>query len=822
MPYTLEDLGDYYGDAGNPMLLNLDNDFNEFEGKFWWVPTDFADDGATLLTDSNLKWDSVEVKSVIMRVRAVADDEVVACPLIPMEDWWSSVIIDLPPSREPGAIISYYCDGDLMWGNEGHADERQSGTILCQQGEPSKPHTWNDTFALPCTLKCPPEFEKDTLELTCYHFSTEAAPLGLPEASKKCSEFGASLAVLQNPEDLNFADKDKFYYTAHTRQGATEVYPEVPEIFTCETTCTATEELECIAAGKDVMYRAQECSDPETRFLCMIPAWCPNNYTEHGGLCYKLLSDVRNFTEALVQCAEEGASLAYPETPSAIGFLTIMAMVSSDSDGMTLAAETQNLMIGLNDALGDWTSEGLYSPDEDVITLADISPSGSHWRFLTIDQSISTLTSTTLAAEGATGAICQLYGPLGCKVGPAEALANSTRVWDNTTAVASFAIYTCYPGYFVNGNESLTVQRVECLGPLGGWYPSELHNCIATEVCVEEVPAPPSSLITNTTTSLLRYLNGTVNFTCPENMTTQEGASLQTITCLYNESHYRFTPQVVQACDVCTREPVGNNSETDWDGDTTYTVNMTVTATCIENHVLNLTHTTSHLACTYEGWQSAPYCYPGCADAPPTPGSNMTRDNLTWNGDGVVLYYNCSSGYFIPPSEEYPELLTFTSVTCSATTWEPSGPPLMCAQMCLEDPMAASPTTNSSWDGVNRTVGTEVVFSCSNGQVLPDLNTSVTINCGADGNWTTVPLDYLLCRTVAPAPPPVAPGNSYIEPPPPYWVGMTIRYMCPSPQTTATGDTHINVTCLEEGWPEIDPTFECFAGESLFPQSLPY
>ncbi|XP_042208459.1 complement factor H-related protein 4-like [Homarus americanus] len=326
---------------------------------------------------------------------------------------------------------------------------------------------------------------------------------------------------------------------------------------------------------------------------------------------------------------------------------------------------------------------------------------------------------------------------------------NMTRIWDNNTALASVVNYRCYPGYFMEGNVSLGEEKVECIGVLGGWYPSQVSSCLPVDVCEGDVPKPPSSLITNTSAVHLHHLNGTVNFTCPTLMTTLDGNTTQMITCQYNGTGYGFYPMEILPCDVCVGQPGVNNSVTDWINTTSWTVNMTVTATCFDRHVFNLSATNYTLTCTNQGWQTPEPCYPGCVDdllQPPV--TNMTRDDLIWNGVGVEVNYTCLPGLFIPTSEVYPEVINLTKVRCSEnSTWELIGPPLMCVQLCVEDPMMVEAPLNSSWDGFNRTLGTQVELACPAGQVLPDLNTSTTITCVNGGVWTTVSQDYLLCRT---------------------------------------------------------------------------
>lgn len=62
---------------------------------------------------------------------------------------------------------------------------------------------------------------------------------------------------------------------------------------------------------------------------------------------------------------------------------------------------------------------------------------------------------------------------------------------------------------------------------------------------------------------------------------------------------------------VCLGEPVVGNAVTDWSSETVWKINMTVVATCNENHMASLNSNTQIVTCTETGWNLPPACYPG-------------------------------------------------------------------------------------------------------------------------------------------------------------------------------------------------------------------
>ncbi|XP_037790685.1 complement factor H-related protein 4-like [Penaeus monodon] len=367
------------------------------------------------------------------------------------------------------------------------------------------------------------------------------------------------------------------------------------------------------------------------------------------------------------------------------------------------------------------------------------------------------------------------------------------------------------------------------------------------EIMCQEVPAPPSPAITISSDSESLFLSGSVNFTCPPSMATTALASLQVLTCTENSGTFGFLPQQVEPCTVCAAEPEVRNASTTWVNSTSWQLDSTVTATCDDDHLVAIGDTDFVITCNETGWQHEAACYEegdlpppsGCVAEPPVPGDNMTRDAVEWAGVGAVLQYNCSPGHYIPPSEAGAAPLAWTTVTCMANhTWTPAGPVLSCYRrelwislglrhrkkfrragnflvkgefLCLETPPAADLPGNSSWDGVTSVVGTQFELSCPPDFFFSDLNTSVSVECGEDEQWTAVEAALLRCRRVCSSSLPPEPTDAIlVVDEPPYWEGATAAYVCPQGMLSKEGQRSASVDCGSDGWTQLDPTFACF------------
>ncbi|XP_042861084.1 uncharacterized protein LOC122246527 [Penaeus japonicus] len=806
--FTLLEVGRFHGNAGDCFSQHVGYNFTG-DDEFWWLPEDGANYMSFLTKDAG-EWKTLKdhgktPEGLTLRVRPRDFDQAVSCPAMDVmdEDWmgageftWEG---EVTLGRLPGHVIEYTCQGEMMAAGAGGS----AGVVGCEvdAGGGLTP-SWNSTFEPPCVFTCPDDFV-NSRNTTCYHFSTSAAEKGIVEAARRCGTLGATLAAVSDEADLAGATAPAFYFTGHTLSSLDVATPDL-SFLECADSCSASPSSDCVVVNASARA-AHDCEASDAHFVCQVPAYCPAGYTVFRGMCYKLLT-ASDHKEALVACNAESAALAYPEEPDVLFFLSALFRESIS------VTSPKWVMVGLNDAWGNWSGGGLYSPSAELISQALTSDS-EHWRVITIpvaEDQLPHFTPFTIRT-GATKAFCQFPGPVGCWIEPLEPTANMTRSWDNSSAISTEITYTCNYGYFVDGNTSLTEQTVECLGQLGGWYPPTIADCYRVEVCLE-VPSPPSSAIANVSDSESLFLGGSVNFTCPPTMATAAAASLQVLTCTESSGAFGFQPQQVEPCTVCAAEPEVLNASTTWVNTSTWQLDSTITATCDADHLVAIGETSFTITCNETGWQHEAACYEGCVDEPPAPGDNMTRDAVEWAGVGVVLHYNCSPGYYIPPTEAGEAPLTRTKVTCLANhTWTPEGPDLNCSRVCLGSPPSVDPPANSSWDGVTSVVGTQFELSCPPDYFFGDLNSSVAVECGDDEQWTAVDPELLHCRRVCNSSLPPEPANAaLVAEEPPYWEGASATYVCPQGMLSKAGQTSASVECASEGWTQLDPDFACF------------
>nr|XP_027227349.1 CUB and sushi domain-containing protein 3-like [Penaeus vannamei] len=210
------------------------------------------------------------------------------------------------------------------------------------------------------------------------------------------------------------------------------------------------------------------------------------------------------------------------------------------------------------------------------------------------------------------------------------------------------------------------------------------------------------------------------------------------------------------------------------------------------------------------GWMPRPAMKP-VSTRPPDPVANMTRDNVTTNEVGAVLHYNCSEGLHIVPTPAFPNLTTFTTVSCDATkVWLEAGPPLACGKVCVAAPPIPEGFQHD-WDNASRLLGDQVVVSCPAGLHFPNMTTSTTLGCEQDGSWTAVDPAFFLCREAAttgpPAPPPgMTSSHSDAEF---YFVGSSVNFTCPEDTMSSDGLTYTTITYNSTGWFPVDPDFQC-------------
>ncbi|XP_069191903.1 uncharacterized protein [Procambarus clarkii] len=735
-PWTLTAVGDYHGTAGDSFSGNLNQKFQDL----WWQERSGVN--SSQLIPSPMTWDSLTkdtsqtIRSVALFVRPQDYDADHSCPPeVAMAPWWRNINITFPIVRSAGTVISYQCVGELiMAGNSTTMAERVTEDSTTCVALTNGTLVWNTSIiSPPCRLTCPDNYVKTVDGTSCARFSDDDATYGIVTASLRCRDELASLALLTEYGNHPNIVNNQYYYTAHVRDSLTPFQPPSPSGMNVpcapNETCQLSGRNECYTVGQaapiTLQGRAQSCFLNTTRYICRRPAFCPNNYSQYKGLCYNVL-DTATYTgvyinrtgdhiEALKHCMADGSSLAYPESLDVLQYLEslVRQKALNSVNIQTSLQETKIAIIGLNQR-NNWTGSGVYAPDPDVVALANITPvEGYKQRYLTVNANPAqgyNLTNALLTDETVHVhyVICQRYGLYECLDDLPPPTENMTLTWDGDTHVGNTVFYRCYPGYFVMGKVPMVEQKWWCQGFLGGWMngnePSVLQNCSAVDVCNETSIGPVSPLITNVTSPTHLQLNGTINFTCPSNMSTQQGDTHQRLTCSQTTSGYSFSP-ALDPCNVCAGRPVVENATINW-GSSQYKVTTNVVvATCKSGYYLNITTTTQTLTCGLTGWSDATPCYEGCG-APPPAGHNMTMGAFTSNTIGSTLYYNCSEGLLVP--ETFPDVKDHLVLTCQARVWTPSGQPLSCAKLCLGEPPTLDLPGTSTWDNTTRTAGTKM------------------------------------------------------------------------------------------------------------------
>ncbi|XP_042856219.1 sushi, von Willebrand factor type A, EGF and pentraxin domain-containing protein 1-like [Penaeus japonicus] len=121
-----------------------------------------------------------------------------------------------------------------------------------------------------------------------------------------------------------------------------------------------------------------------------------------------------------------------------------------------------------------------------------------------------------------------------------------------------------------------------------------------------------------------------------------------------------------------------------------------------------------------------------------------------------------------------------------------------------------------------------IIYTCNRtGEVFGNRNSSISVTCQEDGNWTSVLPSSFSCKILCTGDPPQAPVNSSSD-----WDGLAravdteVVYTCnDSSQLFGNMNSSISVICQEDGnWISVLPSlFECRtpAPASASPPSLP-
>ncbi|XP_047493513.1 uncharacterized protein LOC125042090 [Penaeus chinensis] len=315
---------------------------------------------------------------------------------------------------------------------------------------------------------CPEGFVSVQGGTSCLYFSSVAPSLGFAGAALSCGRKNASLAIIRSAADLSAAREDTFYYTAHNFRGDPSHMPSVPTVaddLNCSADCQVISGRECVAVAGDGTYRVQSCTDWNTYFICMFPAFCPDGYTEYLGHCYKVIPAGSTVTTSLQLCAKEGSDLAYPENMHTLHFLADLVRTYAGES----SSEILRGYLGVNRILG-WSDDNIFQLEADILESLD----ASSFYFASVMVEPSQNASFNLSAVGhkipeGSYAVCKLHGILDCWRDPHPATANMSRTWDQSNELNAWANYTCHEGFHVSANANRVTQHLPCRGQLGSW-----------------------------------------------------------------------------------------------------------------------------------------------------------------------------------------------------------------------------------------------------------------------------------------------------------------------------------------------------------------
>ncbi|ROT75948.1 hypothetical protein C7M84_005481 [Penaeus vannamei] len=531
---------------------------------------------------------NTDITKLHLYVRSQDYDRNYTCPPILGVDHGSlNTTINGLDWRGEGAVASYTCHGDLFMEGPGESMEGKTteGTIVCQRQDDGT-LAWNRTVELPCRLTCPDNYAKTEDGDSCVSFSTEPV-VGISRASLRCRDDGASLANIERAADLDTAERETYYFTAHVSQKGNNDYMPPPPDADCENQCDTSNRVQCLAlkieGGGNLKKKRVSCEDGILKYACQKPAYCPVGFHAYNGLCYHVIQatgeNLKSFEEAQLKCGDMASSLAFPESRDALEYIADLvrhyetpsqylrgAIVVLHSDGLS-NGETASRALGVVSRWGNWTAGDFFYPEENFLeTLSETED--FYYRFITVESTGYSLEPSLAEASQTVGfAVCQRYGPIACYDPLPLPTVNMSFSWNEKVMVKEGkANYTCYPGYFAAWNKNVTQQTLSCHGILGGWRDDEtdapaIFDCYAMEgapddlafpplspVC-NDLPLPPSPLIVNYTNENTSFVNGSVSYACPGGLAAgNKSVLVQTLTCVQG-NEIKFEPEVVEPCD---------------------------------------------------------------------------------------------------------------------------------------------------------------------------------------------------------------------------------------------------------------------------------
>ncbi|XP_066951035.1 sushi, von Willebrand factor type A, EGF and pentraxin domain-containing protein 1-like isoform X2 [Macrobrachium rosenbergii] len=795
--YSITQLGGIHGIAGDSFSQYLQQPLDCTALLCWWTSAS-TNASLKMAKATGINWPALgsagmPPSKIKILVRPEQFDLAYNCPpfqVTPLGDDHTTAFSTV--RRAVGFEVNFTCSGSLYYEIQENGVLSTTGSSSCQLI--GGVLNWTRRFVLPCkSLPAPSNFVLSDQQDRHYNFSVTPAA-SFFDASERCNAMGASLATIDYISNMKRALPGILYFTAHNMRVTDIIDPPITVASECvkKNACKRKEDNHCIVLIDTGEHYAESCFNNTFHYICMIPGYCPDGYTEVKGSCYKAVNFIGSPLDSYSNCSGYDSGLMHPYS-------------DTDIYGLLQKGAIQRNVV-YTTALRTWHVGGLDTVDPNLAAQLPSSPDDQWFRFTISDNDTITYIGGPVDGGVAGTAIC-LYPryTISCGTSPRLALGNVSWTW-TSNLVGAVAVYSCSYGWFAGGNIPVAVQNIKCLGQLGEWYP-DVQDCIHIQVCNETLTAP-SNLMTNISESGMRYLGGEIVFYCPENMSTPSDLTQQTLTCSnISDTEFRFLPTVIEDCTVCLGTPLVTQGTSSL-GQGPFTVGTKASAICNENYLFALNVTQKDLVCTLTGWQNAS-CYEACTDPPPLPGANMISQENTVASVGSTLWYNCTVDrlYIQTPSGAVASM----QITCGPDhLWSPNDLVMDCVEVCLDDPPLVALPVISSWNIVTRAVGTKIDYTCPTDHFLANRELNASVTCKPDKVWTDIDVTILQCLQVVPVSPPLPPGNYSVDGNiVPYLVNQTIYFTCPAGQFTKAGKISTSITGTATGWTTLDPDFIC-------------